>query len=393
MDHTMRQFSGLALRTMRIASGLFLLLFVTSHLLNLSLGLISIEAMDAARPYLSGFWSSPPLGPLLLSSLLVHFLAGLWAIYRRPTLRTNAQDLVQLFSGVLVIPLLAVHAIGVASLDFNGVQFGYAEAIHYFWSIAPQIGLLQVIMLSVVWIHGCAGLFTWLRAKESMRNVLAWMYPLAVAVPVIALLGYAEAGRGVLIQAQSPRVEQPQDTTPTETKTPSSPADVQMSIETIKQVTNQVIWWSLTLAVLTFAARALRLKLKTSEPVSIRLGGGPAIQTTSGLSMLDSFRLHDQPHASLCEGRGRCGTCAVRVLRSEFPLPDPNALEAKTLLRIGAGDNIRLACQLKPSGGTVALEPLYPPDFSFRDEDFAQESKNNTARVDSLDADNTGVQA
>ncbi|MBW4708963.1 (2Fe-2S)-binding protein [Roseobacter sp. YSTF-M11] len=375
MDRSLASVAGLALRTTRIVSGLFLLFFVTSHLLNLSLGVISIEAMDAARPYLSTIWSRQPLASLLLLSLLVHFLLGLWAIYRRPTLRTNAQDVVQLLSGVAVIPLLAVHAVGVATLKIDGIPFGYAQAIKFFWLGAPQIGLLQVIMLSVVWVHGCAGLFTWLRAKEGMRNALAWIYPLAVAVPVIALMGYAEAGRGVLIAAQAPPVETPQYAAPAEkpAEAPSTPAKERIPYEVVKQITNQVIWWSLGLAALTFMARAIRLALQTSQKVILTRGSAPPLHTTSGLSLLDSFRAHQHPHASLCEGRGRCGTCAVRITLSEFPLPAPTALEAKTLLRIGADDTVRLACQLVPSGGAVTVEPLHPADYSFKDDDFAEE--------------------
>lgn len=40
---------AIVVRAVRIWSGLFLLTFVTSHLTNLSFGLVSINAMDAAR--------------------------------------------------------------------------------------------------------------------------------------------------------------------------------------------------------------------------------------------------------------------------------------------------------------------------------------------------------
>ncbi len=379
VNRTMGRLSGLGLRTARIVTGLFLLIFVTSHLLNLSLGLISIEAMDAARPFLSEIWSKPPLGPLLFLALVIHFLLGLWAVYKRPTLRTNTQDIVQLLSGVIVIPLLAVHAVGIASLKIDGIEFGYAQAIKLFWLGAPQIGLLQVILLSVVWIHGCAGLFTWLRAKENMRNALGWMYPVAVAVPVIALMGYGEAGRGALIKAeqQTQQAETSRYATQAPSETPATPKKERIPYKTVKKVTNQVIWWSLALAALTLAARGVRLALQSSERVVLTRGTGPAINTTSKLSLLDSFRMHDQPHASLCEGRGRCGTCAVRILSSEFPLPEPTPLEAKTLMRIGPDENVRLACQLTPSGGRVDVEPLYPADYTFKDNDHEEDQRAN----------------
>ncbi|WP_299831460.1 2Fe-2S iron-sulfur cluster-binding protein [uncultured Roseobacter sp.] len=378
--------SGLIVRTMRIWSGLFLLIFVTSHLLNLSLGVFSLEAMDAARPYLSEIWASPMLGPLLLSALVIHFFLGLWAIYRRPTLRTNPQDLVQLLSGVIVVPLLATHAIGVASLKINGVTFDYAAATRFFWLAQPQIGLLQVVLLSVVWVHGCAGLFTWLRSKESMRNMLGWIYPIAVAVPVLALLGFAEAGRGVLVDAQAAQRASTQaysaPTVTAEAPRPAAPAVQRVAYQTVKTATSQVIWWSLALAALTFVARSVKIALQPTQVVLLKHGDAQPITTQSNLSILDSFRQNHQPHASLCEGRGRCGTCAVRIVSSEFPLPEPTALEMKTLRRIGAAEDVRLACQLTPSGGFLEVDPLYPADYSFKDKDFEKpELVSNPAEV------------
>ena len=364
--------AGLIIRAARITSGLYLLAYVTSHLINLSLGLISIQAMDIARPYLTGTWTGPVMGQLLSLSLLVHFALGLLAIYKRPTLRTSLQDGVQLVTGLLVVPLLATHAIGISMLDDFGVDFSFNQTIRLFWLSQPTLGLVQVVMLAVVWVHGCAGLFTWLRSKENARNILGWLYPLAVAVPVVALLGYAEAGRAVLTQAEAPKIEQayeaPRQTTENQqaayTATPAPVVDYAL----IKQVTRTVIWGSIVLGILTILARWVRVSVIKSERVSlIRDGVGP-MPSTSALTMLDGFRQNDQSHASLCEGRGRCGTCAVRILRSEFPLPPPSPLEARTLLRINAPENARLACQVMPAGGRVETAPMYPADYSFHDE-------------------------
>ena len=151
------------------------------------------------------------------------------------------------------------------------------------------------------------------------------------------------------------------------------PAEMKVSFETFRSITQQIIWGSLGLALLTFLARGLRIKLEPHQSVSLRRGDAAPIETTSNLNLLDSFKQNDQPHAGLCSGRGRCGTCAVRVVLSEFPLPEPTALETKTLRRIGAGQDTRLACQLMPVGGLLELEPVFPADYSFKDEDFAKE--------------------
>ena len=350
--------SAIILRSVRIWSGLFLLAFVTSHLINLSFGLFSIGAMDAARPYLSGVWTTPITGTLLFASLVSHFFLGLWALYIRPTLRTNAQDIVQLVTGILVVPLLATHAVGISMAANAGLDLGYADAIRIFWLQAPAIGLMQVVMLSVVWVHGCSGLFTWLRSKENAGRLLYWLYLFAVVVPVVALLGYAEAGREMLLAEQSGSAL---------AQFPAMPEGVDVPFALINQVTDTVIIGSIVLAALTLAARFVRVLTQTTQEVVLVRNGGPAMESTSALSMLDGFQRNDQLHASLCAGRGRCGTCAVRVLHSDFPLPSPSELEQRTLYRVGAPEGARLACQVKPSGGKVEVQAIYPADYTFED--------------------------
>lgn len=373
---------GTAMRTARIVSGLYLLAYVTSHLLNLSLGLISIQAMDFARPYLSGFWTSDFSGPFLGVMLLVHYLIGLWTIFRKPVLSGTTQDILQVLTGVFVIPLLATHVIGVSMLGDVGVDLDYLAINRLFWVSNPEIGLLQVILVSVVWVHGCAGLFTWLRSKSQAVNFLPWLYPLAVAVPVFALLGFVQAGRVVLLEAQSQQIS-------AETSTQSAGASGADSYTTdagepqaepvqaaesapeipfalIKKATSLTIWWSFGLAAFVFAARGFRLWLSSQSRILITRGDAAPVEALTGATLLDALRASDQPHASLCSGRGRCGTCAVRVVATDFALTEPTALERATLDKIGGGPDTRLACQLRlTGGGAINVDALYPADYAF----------------------------
>ncbi|AXI47155.1 hypothetical protein C1J03_14710 [Sulfitobacter sp. SK012] len=357
-NQTKKMTSAIVVRALRVWSGLFLLAFVTSHLTNLSLGLISINAMDVARPYLSGVWTGDITGKILMSALVTHFFLGLWAVYNRPTLRTNAQDIVQLVSGMIVVPLLATHAVGIGMLSSAGVDFGYADTIRLFWLQLPTIGLMQVILLAVVWVHGCAGLFTWLRSKEGAGRILNWLYLMAVAVPVLALLGYAEAGREMLVAGRDGAQLAFSN---------ELPPNVEVPFALIKEVTNGIILGSLLLSGLTLAARFIRFASQKTQEVTLVRDDGRDLPSTSALSLLDGFRRNGQPHANLCAGRGRCGTCAVRIIDSDFPLPSPTELELRTLHRIGALEGVRLGCQLKPSGGRVTVRALYPADYTFED--------------------------
>ena len=71
------------LRNARLVSGLVLMLFVTTHLANHALNLISLEAAEKGRLVFLAAWRNP-LGTILLyGSLSVHFTLALLALYRR----------------------------------------------------------------------------------------------------------------------------------------------------------------------------------------------------------------------------------------------------------------------------------------------------------------------
>ncbi len=359
------------LRSLRIITGLYLLAYVTSHLINLSLGLVSIEAMDAARPYLSGIWGNAITRPILTAALLVHYVIGLWSIYTRPRISGTPQDVVQALSGLTIIPLLAVHSVGVIMLQDAGVDVDYDLILRIFWLSNPGYGLMQVILISTVWVHGCAGLFMWLRAKPGVVRMLPWFYPLAVAIPVLALLGFTEAGRVVLIERIGPQIVQSEIA-------PGQPVpDIPFAL--IIQIQGWVMWGSAAIGLAVLLARWVRSALARPARVYITTAGVGKIRDYTGQTLLDVFRTQNQPHANLCSGRGRCGTCAVRVLASQSELPMASALEQATLDRINKGDDVRLACQLPlTDGGTITVERVFAPDFSF---DGALQPQKNDQEV------------
>ena len=356
-------------RSLRIWTGLILLLFVSCHLLNASFGIISLQAMDTARPYLTGFWSAPPLGGILALSLVMHFLLGLLSVYQRPTLRTNTQDIVQVVTALLVVPIMATHVIGIMMTDNAGLHLHYAETIRLMWITNPTLGLLQILVVTVVWLHGCAGLLIWLRSKESARNIIFWVYPIVIAIPVLSLLGFSEAGRHVLEVEAAPAtvvaIEEDDYGSANYGYGDEPEAPPQVDFERISTVTFYVIWTSLGMAALTLLARAIRLWLSRGGVFEIVRDGHEIGSVPAGLSLFDAFQQKNEPHAGLCQGRGRCGTCAVRVLSSEFPLPEPTEIERQTLVRRELPDTARLACQLMPSGGCVTVEAMFPPDYSY----------------------------
>ncbi len=89
--------------------------------------------------------------------------------------------------------------------------------------------------------------------------------------------------------------------------------------------------------------------------------GGRAVMMPRGLTVLEASRAHGIPHASVCGGRGRCSTCRIRVGRGRERLPPPSAEEQRVLARVGAAEDVRLACQIRPSADLV-VTPLMPAE-------------------------------
>lgn len=99
-------------RRLRLITGLILFAYVTTHLLNHALGLISYQAMEDGRQWFLIVWRNP-LGTLALyGALLTHFALAMWAIYGRRNLRFGIGEGIQLALGISIPLLLALHIVG-----------------------------------------------------------------------------------------------------------------------------------------------------------------------------------------------------------------------------------------------------------------------------------------
>tara|TARA_R110002126_G_scaffold291724_1_gene455909 strand:+ start:15845 stop:17002 length:1158 start_codon:yes stop_codon:yes gene_type:complete len=358
-------------------SGSVLLIFVTGHLLNMAFGLLSLEAVETARRFLTVPWSTLPLSVLLMASMLVHGFLGLLSLYKRNTLNMSAYDRIQLISGLLIIPMLASHIVGIAAAkNLFGFDPTYRIILTYFWLDAPLEGLRQVFVVVIAWVHGCIGMFSWMRLKIWWNRVSWFIYPLVVAVPVLALLGFVEAGKDVIAE-RTLAIAQQMDAVPEKApqlseaeESARQQADAAAAqINSEKLAFSKRIMWSIIfifafLLALTLFARAIRLRKAPNSMTSIRYMKGPEITTQVGKSLLEISRLHDVPHANLCRGRGRCGTCRVRVIEASPALPGAGEIEQQTLDRLDCGPDVRLACQVLPAAGTVSIERIIAPDIT-----------------------------
>lgn len=340
-------------RRARIASGVVLFVFVSTHLINHSLGLISLAAMEAGRWAFLALWRNPVGTLLLLGAILIHLALAAWSIYLRRQLRMPVWEALQIALGVVIPVLLVDHVVGtrVAS-ELYGFEDSYTALVLVFWVLKPEIGLSQSILLLVAWVHGCMGIHYWLRMQPWYARIRMVLYTFAVLLPVLALLGFSQAGRFVATLAVDPQWIR-------ETFVDARAPDM-MAAGALRHFGDSIRMALGALLAVTLVARAVRQIVERGSLVRITYPGARVVSVPVGFSILEASRQERIPHASVCGGRGRCSTCRVRVLSGTGALPPPGPAEARVLARLNATPDVRLACQLRPVHD-LSVVPLIPP--------------------------------
>ena len=340
--------SPLLVRRLRLASGLVLLAYLATHFTNHALGLVSLDAMEDGREWFLLLWRNPVATPVLYAALLVHALLAFWSLYRRRTLRMPAWEAAQLTLGLAIPPLLLFHIVGTRfAHSLYGITDSYARTVLALWHLNPSAGARQALMLLVAWTHGCIGIHFWLRLRPWYRTASPILYAVALLLPAVALLGFAEGGREAAKLAATPGFA--------ESVIATTPAQ--------RDVLERIAWRLVTgyglALVAVLVARAVRLRLQRTRRVRISYPGDRTVTVPVGFTVLEASRMNGIPHASVCGGRGRCSTCRVRIEGGLDTLPPPRPEEQRVLDRIGAPPGVRLACQLRPTSD-VAVAPLLP---------------------------------
>lgn len=327
-------------RSLRLWSGSVLGLFILGHFTNLALGLISVRAMETASPVLGGLWHSWPGAVLLTGALLLHFGLALRALFGRRTLRMSAREAWQLGFG-LALPFLVVAHVASARIEpaLTGETMTYALQVRALWIDNPVGGGRQAVALLVAWAHGCFGFWFALRGRHWFQRWSWLLLQAAVLVPILALLGFVEAGREISGLAAPPAQQA--------VRAGIVPEDIRFWL---------YLSFALPLAGVMLA-RAIRYWRGRHRRIRVTYPDGRSLSVPRGTSVLEASRIGNIPHVSLCGGRGRCSTCRVRVTLGFDRLLPASAQERATLARSSAASDVRLACQLRPSHD-IAVRPL-----------------------------------
>jgi adenylate cyclase len=340
------------IRRLHLITGLVLFAYLLTHLLNLALGLISLDALEAGRRAFLLLWRNLPMTVLLYGALVVHIGLAFRALYRRRRLKMPAWEAAQIGLGFAIPPLLVLHVLGTRiAYEFFGTEDSYVYILLVYFLFSPVLGVKQVAVVLVAWLHVSIGLHFWLRIRPWYPKAAAYLFAGALLLPAFSLAGYLVAGREVLRLAQDPAW------------LAAAQARIHFvdaeGARLLTSLENGLLAAMAALLALTLLARLVRAWWQRRGIVLVIYPDGRRVAVSAGTTILEASRGAGIPHASVCGGRGRCSTCRVRVGAGAERLPPASEAEARVLARVGAAPNTRLACQTRPAAD-IEVTPLLP---------------------------------
>jgi adenylate cyclase len=198
----------LTLRRLRLVSGLVMFVYLTLHLVNHALGIISLDLAEKGLRLAMALWRNPVASFLLYGAAFVHVALALSTLYSRREWHLPAIEILRLLAGFSFPLLLIGHAVTTRlGDDIFAIAPSYAAIIATLLAAGTQG--LQLALLAPGWLHGCLGLWITLRRFETMQRLKPLLMALVVMLPVLAAIGFlrmAEAVRALPPLTPSPAV-------------------------------------------------------------------------------------------------------------------------------------------------------------------------------------------
>ncbi len=332
-------------RDLRLSSGIVLFAYISVHFVDHALGLVSVAVAERALHVSVTVWRSLPGTMLLYGAAAVHVALAFVAVYERRTLRMPPAQALRLVLG-FGMPLLVIGHVAATRMaaDLYGLSPTYTRIVWALWKSDSEGR--QLALLAPGWIHGCLGLDFALGRRLLWQRLRPLLFGGALLLPVLAGLGFLAMGRELAVLATDPAWLQGAEA-----------ADASQRIA-LGRLRDGLLAGYFTLIGLVFAARAIRARTERKRRSVVEIAYPQrTIDVPRGWTVLEASRSFGIPHLSLCGGNARCSTCRIRVVAGSAHCPPPSPEERRTLERIRAPADVRLACQLRPVGD-LAVVPL-----------------------------------
>lgn len=359
----MREDVNSMIRRARIISGSILFVYAATHLLNHSVATISIAAADAVREYFLLLWRNPVSEIALYGSLLVHVVLALQSVLSRKSFKMSVREWVQLIFPFVALIVLIQHIATTAILSrFYGVDDSY-ELIFAGTLADPATATVYAVfyslMIVAIWTHGAIGMNALLQIRGGFysrfkRPIMLFFW----VVPIMALAGFLSGLKEMsfITYAHSLVHDDYYMMTVLMTAIPEAAFPVVMMVEPLTMK-----YYPMVLLAIVVVGVGNTVRTRYFGQMTVTYPNGQTVRVASGTTILETSRIGKIPHQSVCGGKGRCTTCRVRVVSHDGTLPAPNAHELKAIERVGLDKDMRLACQLRPSGN-LQVAPLLNPD-------------------------------
>jgi adenylate cyclase len=349
---------GVSLRQIRLTSGVVLFAYLVSHFLNHALGNISMEALASGVYWHTLFWHSLPVTLVFYAACLVHTGLGIWALYERRQFRWKAIEPLQLALGLSVPMMIIAHIIGIRlGQTLFGHERLYPQVLFLYWIWAPHKIWLMLAVMTIAWVHGCIGLYLWLRMRAFFKRAAPFLLAAAVLIPTLSMLGFYQSGRMVIDNDSAEWRAETQS---------ESQIGTRAEAQVLDRITDYFLYGYFGLIGIALLARGARtINERRRGMINLSYGNGRTVRVPRGLSVLEASLRNNVPHASVCGGRARCSTCRIRIIGDHSELPEPSQREAFVLGRVGTPDpSIRLACQLRPDCDLSFFQLFLPHTMS-----------------------------
>nr|HET7860658.1 2Fe-2S iron-sulfur cluster-binding protein [Caldimonas sp.] len=330
-------------RDLRLASGIVLFTYVTLHLTCHALGLVSLDVAESALRVTVLLWHSAPGTVLLYGAAATHISLALLAVYDRRTLRMPPLQALRIVLGVTMPLALIGHFIATRyAFERFELPAEYSRVVSGIW--ANGTSGLALGLLAPGWIHGCLGLRYAFGHRRSVQRWKLAFFAAALLLPVFAAAGFLTMARELDARRSS------------YASAVAAPTGAQES--RLREARASALAVYLGLVALVVVGRTWRSAAERRDRSVVWIAyPGRTVSVPRGWTVLEASRSFGIPHAAMCGGRARCTTCRVRVVRGASHCPAPAADEQGALDRIAPTTDVRLACQLRPTGD-IAVEPL-----------------------------------
>jgi CDGSH-type Zn-finger protein/ferredoxin/uncharacterized Fe-S cluster protein YjdI len=334
-------------RDLRLGSGLVLFAYVTAHLANHALGLVSVNVAEVGLRAAVAFWHSLPGTLLLYGAAAIHLALAMVAVYERRTLRMPAPEALRIALGFGIPLLLIGHFTSTRfAFELYGLRSDYARIVWALWTSDGEGR--QIALLVPGWLHGCFGLNFAFGRRHFYQRMRPVLFGAALLLPVLAALGFLAMGRELAVLGLNSAW--------LEAHVSLMNADQQIRLVHIRE---GLLAAYLGAVGLVLAARGVRSLLERNSKALITISYPQrAVQVPRGWTVLEASRHFGIPHRAMCGGRARCSTCRVRVVDGANLCPRPGPDEHRTLERVRASPDVRLACQLRPDTD-ITVVPLF----------------------------------